>query len=167
MGYTTADQIRNILPKLKNWLSERGAQVLTPCDWELLRFKTGDKLAVIYYNKHERLTFTGEALMAVEAFTKAGSYRAAPASKRKNKRGLVPTVRQRDGDLCFYCIKDVAEEDESLEHLVAVTHGGPNHISNLFLAHKKCNEKVGHKSAVEKIAIHVTAIMEGVPDETT
>jgi hypothetical protein len=43
-----------------------------------------------------------------------------------------------------------------------MTHGGPNHINNLFLTHKICNQRAGHLSAPEKIRMHVEAHMKAV-----
>lgn len=73
---------------------------------------------------------------------------------------MIRALRTRDGDLCFFCQRTVSQDNESAEHLVPVTHGGPNHISNLFLAHKGCNGQAGHLSAPEKIRIHVRAVIE-------
>jgi hypothetical protein len=56
-------------------------------------------------------------------------------------------------------------EDESEEHLVSITHGGPQHISNKFLAHRVCNAKAGHMSAPEKIQLHVEAHLRAVQRE--
>lgn len=41
--------------------------------------------------------------------------------------------------------------------VVPIAHGGPDHISNMVLAHRKCNEEAGHLSGREKIEIHVQA----------
>jgi len=60
---------------------------------------------------------------------------------------------RRDGNACFYCGEPTGEDDRSLEHLVARAHGGPDHLSNLVLAHRRCNAVAGHLSAMEKIRI--------------
>jgi 5-methylcytosine-specific restriction endonuclease McrA len=41
----------------------------------------------------------------------------------------------------------------TIEHLVPVAHGGPNHLSNCFLAHKRCNAAAGTLSAAEKVRL--------------
>lgn len=51
-------------------------------------------------------------------------------------------------------------KDVSIEHLVPKAHGGPTHLSNLFLAHKSCNAKAGHLSASEKLKIRDRAHQE-------
>ena len=58
----------------------------------------------------------------------------------------------RDGDNCFFCRKPLAG-DLTVEHLVALAHGGPNHISNLVCAHAACNHEAGHLSVAEKVAL--------------
>lgn len=152
----------------RDWLSANGAQVLEPTnEWELIRFKSDSGTSVIYKDKGSRLTFTGEALKAWEAFKHGQGWRAMPATKRKKSSTIIQSIRARDGDDCFFCAQPVSVEEESEEHLVPATHGGPNHISNLFLAHRVCNAKVGHLSAPEKIALHVAAHLEAVITTTT
>jgi hypothetical protein len=141
------------------FLHARGAQVLTPTnEWEVLRFMAGDQTCVIYKTKQGRLTFTGDSYNAFMAFKSNASWRAAErtGSKKKSPPRL-QAIRERDGGCCFFCLLPVSLDDESEEHLVAATHGGPNHIANLFLAHKKCNADASHLSAAEKIRIHVEA----------
>lgn len=143
------------------FLKARGAQVLTPTnEWEVVRFLAGEQTCVIYKNKVGRLTFTGDAYQAFNAFKSNSSWRAADRTGAKKKSPpRLQAIRERDGGCCFFCLQPVTVEDESEEHLVAVTHGGPNHIANLFLAHRDCNAKAGHLSAAEKIRIHVEAHM--------
>lgn len=159
MTQWTKKQVTSKLKLFRNWLAQNGAQVLEPTnEWELLRFKAGDETAVIYTNAKGGTTFTGPAGDAWEAFKGSHSWRAAPATKRRQKSGpVIQAIRARDGDLCLFCLELVAVEDETQEHLVPITAGGPDHIANKFLAHSKCNHDAGHLSAVEKIAIHVRA----------
>jgi 5-methylcytosine-specific restriction endonuclease McrA len=154
------------LPRFKTWLVERGAEVLEPTnEYEMVRFKTGKGTSVIYRKKSEAssCSFIGEAETAWREYKSPGStWRAIPATKRQRGRSSVEcvTIRKRDGDNCFLCGHYVSEATESVEHLVALTHGGTQHISNKFLAHEHCNKEVGHKSAVEKIKIHDKALMD-------
>lgn len=158
----TKKQVLEKIEMFRNWLDQNGAQVLEPTNaWELIRFKTDEGTGIIYANAKGETKFTGPALDAWTAFKGAHSWRAAPATKRKPKSpARLQAIRERDGGCCFYCLLPVAVEDESEEHLVPITHQGPNHISNIFLAHKACNQKVGHLSAPEKIALHVKAHMK-------
>jgi hypothetical protein len=147
----------------RDWLSANGAQVLEPTnEWELIRFKSDTGTSVVYKDKGDRLTFTGEAFKAWEALKSGQGWRAMPATKRKKSSTVIQSIRARDGNDCFYCLKPVSVEDESPEHLVSVTHGGPNHLSNLFLAHRDCNSRAGHLSALAKIRMHVEAHLKAV-----
>lgn len=162
--------IEKRLPELRSWLEARGASLIdTTNEWEVLRFKGGQMTAVIYRNKANRLTYTGGAKAAVTAFMRNASWRVAPATKRTKSSGgrnpVFKTLRTRDGDRCFFCLEAVEQADESIEHLVAVTHQGPNHISNLVLAHRKCNADAGHLSAMAKIQIHVSAAIKAAASE--
>jgi hypothetical protein len=152
--------LKNVILKLdtfKTFLVTHGAQVLEPTnEWEVVRFKNANETSIIYCTKRGGLTFTGNALDAWNAFKSNTAWRAIPATKRQQKSTPdIATIRARDGDECFYCLTYVAVHEESIEHLVELTSGGPNHISNKFLAHVKCNQAVGNLSAPEKIALHV------------
>ena len=145
------------------WLAANGAEVLQPTnEWEIVRYRDGAGTAIAYKNARGFLTMTGSMSEAFAAFTGGKPWRACLATKRKNYGSVISrTLRQRDGDRCFFCCMKVEPEDESVEHLVATTHGGPNHLSNFFLAHRRCNADAGHLSAPEKIAIHVSAKLAG------
>ncbi len=136
------------------WLGTKGAQVLQPTSvWEVCRYKTNSGTSIIYTNKGGRLRFTGDSLVAWTAYATGKPWRAIPATKRKLKSSpTCQALRVRDGDLCFYCHKPVEVEDESIEHLVSITHGGPDHLANMALAHRApCNSDAGHLSVMEKI----------------
>lgn len=137
----------------EKWLVERGAELLTPTnEWELLRFRTEKGTSIVYTNKHGVLTWTNQAAEAFLAHVGCKSWRAVRASQRRLKSSPVcQALRKRDGDACFYCHLTVAVEEESAEHLVSITHGGPDHIANMALAHRICNSEAGHLSLMEKI----------------
>lgn len=160
----SAHRLRTKLTAFKDWLSGCGAEVLEPTnEWEVVRFKSPECTSVIYTNKVGGLRFVGQAEEALKAFSESCPWRAAEATRRRKK--LTPemrTIRERDGDLCFFCQEHVSQDNESIEHLVALTHGGPQHISNKFLAHKKCNGDARHLSAPEKIKIHTDAAIAKV-----
>lgn len=160
----TKNQITAKRKQFRDWLAANGAEVLEPTnEWELVRFKSGDGTGVIYFNAAGKVTFTGPAAEAWNAFKSAKQWRAVPATKRaKRSSPVMQAIRARDGGHCFYCLLPVTVEDESEEHLVPVTAGGPNHISNKFLAHKVCNQRAGHMSAPEKIRMHVEAHVKAV-----
>lgn len=58
----------------------------------------------------------------------------------KRRREFVALIRQRDGDCCVHC-GGALGEDATLEHVVPRSRGGENTLSNLALAHGKCNEQ--------------------------
>lgn len=161
-----AHRIAKKLDKFKTWLSGAGAEVLKPTnEWELVRFKSGGATSIIYKNKSGRVAFTGEAETAWRSFESGASWRGGKATERKSKRPPeVATLLERDGPLCFFCQSPMGD-DMTVEHLVACTHGGPNHISNKFLAHRDCNARAGHLSAPEKVRIHATAFTASAPKE--
>lgn len=59
---------------------------------------------------------------------------------------------KRDGMACWYCGAALGE-DATIEHLIARSRGGVNHLDNYALAHRRCNQVAADKSLVEKIAI--------------
>jgi len=153
------------LPGFLSFLKAAGAEVLqTTNEWELLRFRTGSKTSIVYRNAKGHVTFTQESEKAWGAYVNQHAWKPALPTvngtkqpRPKKASPVIRTVRERDGDLCFFCRLHVTEEAASLEHLVPHGHGGPSHISNLFLAHKVCNSRAGHLSATEKIKLHVAA----------
>ena len=141
----------------KKFLAERGAEVLTTTnEWEVIRFRCSKGVSIIYANKRSELTFYGRSGDAWDAFTGSKTWRAFPATRRSTNN-VVNTIRQRDGDNCFYCLKSVSIEDESEEHLLSLTHQGPDTLHNKVLAHKACNQKAGSLPLAGKIALHVLA----------
>ena len=145
------------LPNFKKFLTERGAEVLvTTNEWEVIRFVTDKGTGIIYSNKRGDITFYGVALVAWDAFVNAKSWRAFPAIKRSGSN-IINTIRARDGDKCFYCLQDVRIQDESEEHLLSLTHGGPNNLHNKVLAHRQCNNDAGSLPLSVKIKLHIAA----------
>lgn len=152
---TTLAQLTKRRAAFEAFLTERGAQILQPTnEWEVLRFKTSQGVSIIYRNAKDGLTFTGEAAQAWNGLAKGNNWRGVEAVKRPQKvSAFVRALLKRDGDGCFYCSLATTEEDRTVEHLVARSHGGPNHLSNLVLAHRRCNEGAGHLSVMEKIRL--------------
>ncbi len=151
--------IKRLAP-FKDWLNARGAQLLESTnEWEIIRFKSGDETCVIYRKKSGSATFTGSAHEAWEAFRTSRKWRASPRTNRKRhsrKSAVVISLFKRDGNLCFFCQKYLGN-DFTIEHLISLTHGGPDHTSNMVLAHEECNIEAGHISVMAKINIHVNA----------
>jgi hypothetical protein len=154
---------RDEVDNFKAWLVGRGAELLvTTNEWEVVRFKGGGVTSIIYQKLTGQRTFTGQAQAAWEAFKKndpdfrLAVQRPPDAFLQRNKRNppVIETLIARDGDECFYCgMAFRTPEARTREHLIAQAHGGPNHISNIFLACVLCNTEAGHLSAPEKIRL--------------
>lgn len=155
--------------KLKRQLVERGAEILEPTNqWEALRFRCVFGVGIIYQNKAGRKNFNEAAQKAadhLEAGT-PGTLAAVPVAPRRKPKASARTreltaIIKRDGGDCFFCggrlppLGDLCEavDAATVEHLVPRAHGGPDHLSNKFAAHMRCNREAGHLSAPEKIAM--------------
>lgn len=132
-----------------------GAEVLVATSkYEVARFKSHGVTSIIYCNKKGKLRFTGDSAEAYRAFDNGKSWQGTDKNKARlvRRSPKVKTLLRRDGGNCFYC-REPLGDDITVEHLVCRAHGGPNHISNLVLAHGQCNHAAGHLSAAEKVAI--------------
>ena len=138
----------------KEWLTARGCEILVPTNsYEVLRFK-GKTVGVIYKDIRDRISsYFGEAKEAWDCYINNKTYRGAEKIKRIKLPIRIMTLLKRDGRNCFYCDKEMQDEEITLEHLLSITHGGKNHISNLALAHRECNKLGSHKSIVEKVKL--------------
>lgn len=138
-----------------DFLSASGAEIIaTTNKYELARFKANGATSILYCNKKGKLTYTGDCAEAYRAFINGKSWQANSKNKARivKRSPKVNTLLKRDGGNCFYCHEPL-KNDITVEHLVSRAHGGPNHISNLVLAHGQCNRDAGNLSAAEKIAI--------------
>lgn len=131
-----------------------GGEMLAPTNpYEVLRFRTVHGVGVVYTNARGARTWNAGAIAAKDHLDrKAGSLAPVVVHGRRKDAATVNRLMIRDGGDCFFCRGPLAD-DVTVEHLVSVAHGGPNHISNLFLAHADCNRRAGHLSAPEKIAM--------------
>lgn len=162
MTMHTAQQLAKKLPAFKEFLAARGAEVLAPTsEWEVVRFRAGGIVAIVYRNAKNQLNYQGIARKALDAFISQGSWTAGVATKRVHngfkRTAAVNAMLKRDGDCCFLCRKPLGD-DITEEHLVPVSAGGPNHIANKALAHSACNLRMGHLSLMEKIAMRDKAV---------
>lgn len=143
------------IDRFKEWIAERGGEILIVTnEYEVVRYRGDGATSIIYTNKKNVMSFVGDANAAWLAFKNGDwAYRVGTRSpKRPLKSTTVRTLLERDGNRCFYCGEDfTTEKPPTKEHLVARTSGGPDHISNLFLACHPCNAEVGHRSAADKI----------------
>jgi hypothetical protein len=144
----------------KGLLVAAGAEMLAPTNpYEVLRFRTCFGVGVVYQNAKGKEAWNREAQLAREHIhAKLGSLAPVKRHGRKSGAGTHQALLERDGQDCFFCLTPLGEL-KSVEHLVPVAHGGPNHISNKFLAHPACNVRAGHLSAPEKIRIREKALL--------
>ena len=57
-------------------------------------------------------------------------------------------ILHRDGWQCRYCDKPSTDKNKlELDHVIPVSHGGPNVVGNLVAACHRCNQKKGNQSA--------------------
>lgn len=163
MGYYKTD-----LKDMEDWLRLQGAEVLSPTNpYEVVRFRARGGVHIVYQNGAGVIKASGFAWECVQAFKKKhgvwmGSTQKTRSSFAKKKAAL----RNRDGDICFYCLLPMQEEEMTVEHLIPRQIGGPDHIDNLVLAHEKCNMAAGKKPLKEKIEVHVQARMLQVDEST-
>lgn len=135
--------------KFATWLQQNGAEILPNTnEYEEIRFK-GSEIGV----KYKSGKYSNEyAKNAYYCYSKGKKWNGRPISVgRKNtyvkeKREII----KRDGSDCFYCGNPL-NEDITLEHLIPLTSGGLNNLSNMVLAHEECNHKMNHKHLVEKV----------------
>lgn len=140
--------------KFKKWLQERGCEILPPTnEYEAVRFK-GKEVGVLYTPGKVSNQFTRGAL---RAFRTNSKWNGSPintgrkSSYRKEKARLI----ERDGTTCFLCGQEMGD-DITLEHLIPLTAGGPNSLSNMVLCHEECNHELGTKPLAEKVRLAVS-----------
>lgn len=135
------------------FLKAGGAEVLpTTNPWELARFKSNHGVCVVYQNAKGRVTYSNEhAHDAHSAFVDKRAWSACEVKDRVKRKTVEQLLIERDGENCFYCnaLFDPLVKP-TLEHLLSIKHGGNNHLSNLALACKPCNEEAGHLPVIEK-----------------
>lgn len=150
------------------WLRANGAEILPVTNsFEIARFLAHGKVNVVYEGRRG-VSANGFALEAWEAFRREEPHMnmGFVQKPRTPLTKLKYALRQRDGDLCFYCCKTMfsanqkTDLDPTIEHLVARGKGGPDHQDNLVLAHEACNKLVANMPLISKIKIRENLIHE-------
>jgi 5-methylcytosine-specific restriction endonuclease McrA len=146
------------LERFKTFLVAAGAELLTTTNkWEVLRFKANGETGIVYKNKFGQFTYVHQAKDAYEAFSNKSSWDGKKeVVKRKKSSILIRSLIKRDGKSCFYCDQTLEEDEMTVEHLFSINQGGTNHISNLAISCKPCNNEAGHLSVVEKVKLRET-----------
>lgn len=138
-----------------SYIEAAGAELLdVKNEWEVARFKTKNGTSVVYKTKKGNYSFNGrDAEEAYKAFNKKAEWVPSVINRTPAKTNREKLI-QRDGLICFYCMKPFENDKEiTVEHLLSISHGGSNHINNLTLACKTCNVMAGNLPLVEKIKI--------------
>lgn len=140
----------------KAWLIERGAIVDPPTnEWEVIRVRTIDGPFVAYRNAKGVQKWPGGLMEIKQAFINGEQIPLSPSlASRKKLRHLINDLSARDGLWCWFCEVGFLTPDSTeitIEHLCPKAHGGPNHVSNLVLACKRCNSEAGNLSIAEKV----------------
>jgi len=138
--------------KFKTWLSNSGAVVLDPTnEFEVVRFKTENGVSVVYTGKRGT-TFTGESGEAYDKFKDGKAWKTVNR-RRKQLRAKKARLAARDGKRCFAHGQKLNFDDLTIEHLLAFSHGGSDHASNLALVCKPCGEVLGALPVTKKIEL--------------
>ncbi len=144
----------NNLHRFHKWLSDRGCEILPPTNqYETIRFK-GKEVGVIYTTGRFNNEFAKNAYCC---FLENKKWDGKPItvgrqnSYVKQKRKLV----ERDGTCCFYCGEEL-QDDVTVEHLISLNRGGTNDLSNMVLAHEKCNNHVRNIPISEKVKFAIS-----------
>lgn len=139
--------------KFIKWLKEAGCELLPPTnDYEAIRFR-GMEVGVIYTSGSVSNPYTSNA---VYCFSKNKKWNGKPISTGRSNsyKYKKKQILKRDGNKCFYCGLPL-NDDVTLEHIDPLTAGGKNKLSNMVLAHDKCNREAGSKTIVEKVTIAI------------
>lgn len=67
--------------------------------------------------------------------------RIAQSAIRKWKTSIIA----RDGYVCGLCHNSVEPQDVSLDHILPITRGGSDDVTNLQVAHRLCNSQKGNR----------------------
>lgn len=141
---------------LDQYIADRGGEIIPKTnEWELVRFRCADGIAVIYQGKRG-ISYSNDIARDVhnwyhenrqDVFLNKTSRNFKGEAKAKLKRQLF----ERDGNLCFYSGVPMTEDIATIEHLIPVSKGGKDNIDNMVLCVHAENQKVGNKSLIEKI----------------
>lgn len=133
----------------ENWLQQNGAEILPPTnEYEAVRF-VGKETGVMYKSGKFSNKYAYEAYNCYKTGKK---WDGKPYQTGRQKTYLreKKELQKRDGLNCFYCCEPL-NDDITLEHLIPISAGGKNILSNMVLAHEKCNQMMGCKTIHEKV----------------
>lgn len=140
------------------WLIDCGGDVLPGTNpYEVLRTATRYGVNVIYRNKAGKITWPDEFKEPLAAFRSGKKINLCQSlRKRTRNQGIIDRIIARDGLECWFSglpFSGRLDTQITLEHLCAISHGGPNHISNLVISTAEWNRKAGNLSVAEKVML--------------
>jgi len=141
------------LTKFEKWLVSMGAEILPKTnEFEAIRFK-GSKVGVLYKSGKVSNPYTEDA---ISCFKKNKKWNGKPVNvgRQNNYKKEKEKLIERDGTNCFLCGKPLLD-DITLEHLIALSSGGKNNLSNMVLMHQSCNSEVSNIPINQKINIAI------------
>jgi len=139
------------IAKFVTYVREAGAEILPSTnEYELLRFKSKEGIGLVYKNSKGIFNLQGSACTAYDFFFRGRAWKASKNYLDWERPKLLEHLVERDGDRCFLCGKEM-HGDMTVEHLLAIAHGGNSQLANLCLVHNECNSRAGSLPLTEKI----------------
>lgn len=141
------------LQRFTNYLTGEGGIILPPTnEYEALRFR-GDQVGVLYKSGKAANPYTRQAINDWKG-NKKWTGRPISTGRLTTYTKQKRYIFKRDGSKCFYCHKELGQ-DITLEHLEDLKRGGRNVLSNMVLAHDKCNGAADKLDLVQKIKLAI------------
>lgn len=139
--------------KFRSWLQKEGAEILPNTnEYEAIRFK-GREVGVLYKSGKTSNKYTNDTIKCFKANI-PWSGKPVNIGRKTTYRKEKIKLLNRDGDKCFLCGKSLGN-DITLEHLVALSCGGSNRLSNMVLTHGHCNKLLSNKPLNEKVGMAI------------
>jgi hypothetical protein len=141
------------------WLIERGSAVKAITNpYEVSRFAGPGGECIVYSKANGTISnWANGADKAFRAFLDQTEWRAVEKVARNRKTaGLILSLAERDGWRCCYCPAVLDVCTATIEHFVPITSGGTNHLANLSLACRGCNDAAGHMPVRQKLEMAIT-----------
>lgn len=133
--------------------------------YEVVRVDTAEGVLVAYRNKRGIETWPEGIDRLRSLYLEGKDVPLSPSQKKRVRmRHEIETLAERDGLECWFCGYSFLSADSrevTIEHLVSVAHGGPNHLSNLVLACQPCNQEASTLHVAGKVLVRDAKRAEG------
>jgi 5-methylcytosine-specific restriction endonuclease McrA len=111
-----------------------GTRVCCSCGWE--QVVSNREVSQRIAQRHlDDLVTREERAHGLSGNRKSSGTRPRPGKGRSKREQVLATY----GAICYWCGTAIAEDQFSVEHLVARRFGGTNALANLRPAHRACN----------------------------